>query len=103
MINLDKCSESCNAVDDLSAKICVLGKTKDVNAKVFNMIARINEATTLVKHISCDYQCYFNILNCNSDEKWNNETCRCQRKTYSMCTKNYSGNPNTCICKDGKY
>ena len=33
--------------------------TKDVNIKVFNMITRINEAKTLVKHISYDYKCKF--------------------------------------------
>ena len=31
IINLDKCSGSCNAVDDLSTKICPPSKTKDVN------------------------------------------------------------------------
>ena len=34
MISLDKCNGSCNAVDDLSTKICVLSETKDVNVKV---------------------------------------------------------------------
>ena len=51
MISLDKCSESCNAVDDLSTKICVRNKTKYVNAKVFNIITRVYEAKTLLKHI----------------------------------------------------
>ena len=38
MISLDKYSGSCNAADDLSTKICVPGKTKDINVEVFNMI-----------------------------------------------------------------
>ena len=59
MISLDKCYESCNAVNDLSTKICVPSKTKDVNVKVFNMITRINEAKTLVKHV-------YVIVNANS-------------------------------------
>ena len=55
MINIDKkCNGSCNAADDLSTKICVPSKTKDVNVNVFNMVTKINEAKTLVKHISCD-------------------------------------------------
>ena len=43
MIGLDKCNESnesCNAVNDLSSKICVASKTKDVNVKVFNVIKK---------------------------------------------------------------
>ena len=33
----------------------ILSKTKDVNVKTFNIITRINEAKTMVKHISCDF------------------------------------------------
>ena len=54
LMSLDKSSGRRNAVDDLSTKICVLSETKDVNVTVFNMITRINEVKTLVKHISCD-------------------------------------------------
>ena len=50
MISLNKCSRSSNAIDDLSTKICVPCKTKEVNVKIFNMITNINEAKTLVKH-----------------------------------------------------
>ena len=52
MIILDKCSGSCNPVDDLSTEICIPIKTKDVNVKVFNMITRRNEA--------CDCKFKFN-------------------------------------------
>ena len=31
MINLDKCSRSCNSANNLSIKMCVLNKTKDIN------------------------------------------------------------------------
>ena len=33
VISLDKCSGSCISVDDLSTKICILSKTKDINVK----------------------------------------------------------------------
>ena len=56
MIIVDKCNGSCNTVDDLCTKIYVPCKTKDVNVKVRNMIARVYEAKTQVKHISCDYK-----------------------------------------------
>ena len=49
MIILDKYSGSCNSVDDLSTKICILSKTKDINVKVFNMITNQNEAKTMLK------------------------------------------------------
>ena len=54
MVSLDKCSENCNSVNDLSMRTCVLSKTKDVNVKVLNMITTRNEGKTMVKHISFD-------------------------------------------------
>ena len=73
MISLDKCNGSCNAVDDLSTKICVPSETKNMIDKKFNMITRINEAKTLVKHISYDFKCKFKSTTCNSNQKWNND------------------------------
>ena len=54
MISLDKCSRSCNSVDEFSMKICVPSKTKDTNVKVFNMITNKSETKIVIRHISCD-------------------------------------------------
>ena len=43
--------------------------TYDVNVKICNMKTRVNEAKTLVKHISCDCKCKFNNTTCNSNQK----------------------------------
>ena len=51
MINLDICNESFNTFDILSTNICVLNKTNSLYVKAFNMITRINETKTLIKHI----------------------------------------------------
>ena len=48
IISLEKCNAICNAVDDLSTKLCLPSKTKDVHLKVFNLITRINEAKTVI-------------------------------------------------------
>ena len=37
LISLDKCNGSCNV---LSPKICVPKETKDMNAKVFNIVTK---------------------------------------------------------------
>ena len=75
MVSLDKCSGSCNVADGLSRKTCVLSKINDVNVKVFNTITRTDESKTFVKHISCDFKRKLNSKSCNSNQKWNNETC----------------------------
>ena len=35
---------------------------------VFKMITRLNEARTLIKHISCDCKCKFNSTACNLNQ-----------------------------------
>ena len=51
MISLDKCNGACNVIDNIPIKVCIPSKTKDVNVKIFNIITRIKEVKTLVKHI----------------------------------------------------
>ena len=88
MISLDKCNESCDSVDDLSCKICFPNKTKSVNVKVFNMITKINETKTLIKHISCNYKFKFDNTTCNLNQKWNNETCQYEYNNIVNAQKN---------------
>ena len=63
----------------------------------------MHEAKTLVKHISCDCKCKFNITTtCNSNQKWNNDTCQYECKKYHACKKCYTWNPSTCFCENSK-
>ena len=37
-VKLDRCVGSCNTLNDLSNKVCIPNKTKDLNLSMFNMI-----------------------------------------------------------------
>ena len=50
-VKLDRCVRNCNALNDLSYKVCVPNKTEDLNVHVFNMIAGINESKLLTTHV----------------------------------------------------
>ena len=41
------------------------------------MKTRINESRTWAKHLSCECECKFDCKKCNSNQKWNNDKCRC--------------------------
>ena len=45
-IKLDKCVGSCDALNDLSNKVCVSNKTDDLNLSVFIIITGITESKT---------------------------------------------------------
>ena len=60
-VNLERCTGSCNTLNDPSNIVCAYDKT-DLNLNVFNMIAGINEWKTLTKHISCKWECIFGVI-----------------------------------------
>ena len=100
VISLDKCSGNSNV---LSSKTCAPKKTKVINVKVFNIITNKNEAKAIAEQTSCDCKYKFNSTICNSNQKWNNKTSKCEFKNYVKCKKDYSCNPSTCICENSKY
>ena len=102
-VKLDRCVGSCNIMNDLSNKVCLPNKTKDLNLSMFSMITGINESKTLTKYISCECKCKFDGRKCNSDQWWNNDKYRCECKKHSVREKDYVWNPATCNCENGKY
>ena len=42
MISLDRGGGSCNTLDDLSSRVCILNKTEDLKLNVFDIITEIN-------------------------------------------------------------
>ena len=100
---VNKCSESCNTLDDPIARICVPNISKNVNMKVYNFLMRLNETRNVLWHKSCKCVCRLNSSVCNSKQIWNSDTCRCDCNEdfagIKNCTKGYMWNPSTCACK----
>ena len=76
---------------------------EDLNLSMFNIITGINELKTLTKQISYKCKCKFDGRKCNSNQKWNNDKCRCECKKHNICEKDYIWNPAVCNCKNSKY
>ena len=45
---VNKCSESCNTLDDPKAKMCIPNVIKRVNMKVHNFLMRLNETCNVL-------------------------------------------------------
>ena len=67
------------------------------------MITRKNELKILTKYISCKCKCKSDSRKYISNQKWNNDKCRCESKKHHICEKDYIWNLVTCSCKNGKY
>ena len=42
-IEVNKCSGSCNNINDPYAKLCVPDAVKNINVKIFNLVSRTNK------------------------------------------------------------
>ena len=47
VINVNKCSGSCNSINDPYAKLCGPDVVKNINVKVFNLMSKTNETRHL--------------------------------------------------------
>ena len=65
---VNKCSGSCNTVDDPMTKLCVLNIIKRINMKVYNFLMRLNETRNVLWHESCKFVCRLNSSVCNSKQ-----------------------------------
>ena len=51
-VQVNKCSGSCNTLDNPMAKLCVPGIVKRVNMQVYNFLMRLNETRNVLWHES---------------------------------------------------
>ena len=100
---VNKCSGSCNTLDDPMARLCVPNIIKNVNMTAYNLLMRLNETRNVLRHESCKCVCRLNSSVCNSKQIWNSDTCRCNCNDdfagIINCTKGYMWNPSTCECQ----
>ena len=102
-IKVNKCSGSCNNINDPYAKLCIPDIIENINVKVFNLMSRINETRQIIWYETCKCVCRLISAVCNSRQIWNEDNCRCECKedliNKMVCDIEYIGNPSTCACE----
>ena len=100
---VNKCSGSCNALNNPMERLCVPYIIKRVNMKVYNFLMMLNETRNVLWHESCKCVCRLNSSVCNNKQIWNSDTCRCDcNEDFAgiiSCDKRYTWNPSTCTCE----
>ena len=100
---VNKCSGSCDTINNPMAKLCVPGIIKRVNMQVYNFLMMLNETRSVLWHESCKCVCKLNSSVCNNKQIWNSDTCRCDCNedfaSIINCTKGYIWNPSTSECQ----
>ena len=100
---LNKCSGSCDTIDDPMSEMRVPNIINNVNMKVYNFLMRLNETRNVLWHESCKCVCRLNSSVRNNKQIWNSDTfrCDCNEEFAGIinCTKGYMWNPSTCACE----
>ena len=96
-VQVNKCSGSCNTLDNPMAKLCVPNVIKGVNMQVYNFLMRLNETRNVLWHESCKCVCKSNSSICNNKQIWNGDTCRCD------CNEDFCECQCDKWCKPGQY
>ena len=82
---VNKCSGSCDTLNNPMSKICVPKIIKNIFMKVYNFLMRLNETRNVLWHESCKCVCRLNSSVCNSKQIGNSDTCRCD------CNEDFAG------------
>ena len=65
---VNKCSGSCDTINNPMAKLCILGIINRVNMKVYNFLMMLNETRSVLWHESCKCVCKLNSSVCNNKQ-----------------------------------
>ena len=79
-ILVNKCSGSCNNINDPYAKLRVPDVVKNINIKVFNLMSRTNETRHIEWHETCKCKCSLDASVSNNKQRSNEDKCRCECK-----------------------
>ena len=105
-IRVNKCSGSCNNINDPYAKLCIPDIIKNINVKVWNLMQRINETRHIIWHESCKCVCKLTASVCNNKQRWSEDKYMCECKEdlidKGICDKGFIWNPSNCECESDK-
>ena len=74
-IEINKCSGSCNSINDPYKKLNVPDVAKNMNVKVFNLVSRTNETKHIKWQENCKCKCRLDASVSYNKQRWNKEKC----------------------------
>ena len=68
-IKANKCSESCNNINNPYANLCVPDVVKNINVKEFKLMSFTNQTKHIEWHKTCKCKCRLDSSVCNNKQK----------------------------------
>ena len=102
-IKVNKCSGSCNNINDPYAKLCVPDTFKNINVKLFNLMSFSDQIKHIQWHETCKCKCRLDASVCNNKQRWNEDKCRCECREELIDKERFDKglvwNPSNCNCR----
>ena len=78
MISLQKCSGTCDTLENPTGGICKSNSSTKIFVKAYDQLHNKVVALERNQDLSCVCACRFSENACHVDQKWNPEKCRCE-------------------------
>ena len=105
-IKVNKCSGSCNNINDPYAKLCAPNVAKNINVRVLNLMPWSNQTRHIEWYENCKCKCRLNARVCNNKQIWNEDKCGCEFREKLIdkgkSDKGVFWNPGDCKCECDK-
>ena len=105
-IKINKCTGSCNNINDLYSKLCVPDVVKHINLKIFDLMSRTNETRYIEWYETYKCECRLDLqiklIVCNNKQRWDNDKCRYECKELiekGICDNGFVWKPSKCKCE----
>ena len=79
-IKVNKCSGSCNNINDPYAKLCFPDAVNNISVKVFDLMSFSNQTKHIEWNETYKCKCRLDSSVCNNKQRWNEDKCRCECK-----------------------
>ena len=98
-IIVNRCNGNCNNINNPYSKVCIPNFTKNITAKVFDLMSWKNKTKQIKWHESCKCECRLDPIIFNNKQKWNKDKCRCECLSNEKCDNKFVWNPSSCDCE----
>ena len=99
-IKVDKCSGSCNNINDPYAKLYVSDAVKNINVKVFTLMSFSNQTKHIEWRETCKCKCRLDASGCNNKQRGNKDKwmCDCREglSDKERCDQGFIWNLSNC-------
>ena len=98
-IKENRCNGNCNNIINPYSRVCIPDVSKNVTAKILDLISQQNKTKQIIFHESCKCVCRLDPIVSNNKQRWNEDECRCDCLVDKKGDGDFVWNVSNCECE----